>query len=127
MAHEQYVGDCCGGFCGSPAGSEAVQPILLGIKPYGFQLLPNELANSRISQRLRAERKTVFGMVYLPEQIIRLVVSASKQEPFRHCYWARQRMAVRNQDRRTFPELVVLSFCQGDGHMVASYKQIAMP
>ena len=36
-------------------------------------------------------------------------------------------MAVRDKDRRTFPELVVLSFCQGDGHMFASYKQIATP
>ena len=46
MAHEQSVRDCCCGCRGSPTGSEAVQPILLGIKPYGFQLLPNELSSS---------------------------------------------------------------------------------
>ena len=36
-------------------------------------------------------------------------------------------MAACDQDRRTFPELVILSFCQGDGHMVTGYKQIATP
>jgi len=54
-------------------------------------------------------------------------MSASEQEPFHHCYWAGRRTAACNQDRRTFPELVVLSFCQGDGHVVAGYKQIATP
>ena len=73
------------------------------------------------------EGKTVFGMTYLPEQIVRIVVSTSEQEPFRHCYWAGRRMAVCDQDRRTFPDLIILPFCQGDGHMVAGYKQIAMP
>ena len=36
-------------------------------------------------------------------------------------------MAACDQNQRTFPELVVLSFCQGDGHMDAGYKQIVMP
>ena len=66
-------------------------------------------------------------MAYLPEQIVGFLVSASEQEPFHHCYWAGRGMDAGDQDRRTFPELVVLSFGQGDGHMVIGYKQIAVP
>ena len=32
-----------------------------------------------------------------------------------------------DQDRRIFPELVVLAFSQGDGHMFTSYEQISTP